>query len=137
MRQDFDRLFAALEREEPPANLAQKILSRVDAEISRRRAIWHSILLTAVSAISAVAAVFAWQTAGSELVSSGFTEFASLVFSDASTLAANWSSFLYAAAESFPVASVAALLASVGMFLASSRHLFRDARFVFTHRLTV
>ena len=136
MERDVELIFASLGENEPSHNLVDGIMRRIEAENMKRRAIWHIAIFSNVSLISAVVSLVSWRSAGAELANSGFSQYASLILTDASALASCWDSFLYAAAESFPVASAAALLASVVMFIASSRHLFRDARAILAHQLT-
>jgi len=135
MQNDMERLFAAIGDSPVPDSLTEGIMRRLEIEKNRQRASWHVALFSVVSFLSGIGAVFAWQAAGAQMANSGFSQYAGLILTDAASLMAHWDSFLFAAAESFPVASAAALLASIVMFAASSRHLFRDARAIFTRHL--
>ena len=136
MQNDVERIFAAMSDVRPPDGLVEGIIRRIETEKMKRRAGWHIVIFSAVSSLSAIGAYITWQSAGAELANSGFAQYVSLITTDASALFSYWDSFFYAAAESFPVASAAAFLAFIVMFITSFKHLFRDARAVFARQLT-
>lgn len=97
---------------EPPAGLAERILSRIDHE-RRRRFTVRAWSFGAVFAGSVSLIIYGSAAAAAEASQSGFLVFSSLLFSDFSSTIASFSDFLLSIAESFPVFSVAVLLSGV------------------------
>lgn len=103
---------------EPGPGLGSRILAAIAREFDRRvererRAAYIGM------ALSAAVASVAGAGYGGELVRSDFWSIVSLVFSDASSIASYWDSFIYSLAETFPAAAVAAFVLPVFVFLVS------------------
>jgi hypothetical protein len=129
-RDNYETLFSLLGRREPPVGLSDAVLERI--EVRRRRAARMRISLFGIVGLAAVAAfVPAWRELSAELAQSGFTQFLSLLFSDASALFTYWQDFALSLMESFPAAGAAAVSASVLVFLLSVRFFAGDARVAF------
>jgi hypothetical protein len=117
---------------EPPIGLFEKILKRIHREerllVLRRVFIFSATL---------ICSVFGFMPAGKMLLSdfnqSGFLRFFSLIFSDFSTVATYWQSFMLALLETLPVISILALLAIVLVFLQSIRLLSKDVKTIINH----
>lgn len=111
---------------EPPAGLFDKIMFRIEKEKNfltlRRRIIIFSIGLIG----SAIAFIPAFAYARSGFVESGFYSFFSLIFSDTEIVLTYWENFLQSLLETLPAAGLAALLATVAVFLESLKMLVRD-----------
>ena len=128
MREDYERLFNHLQSPELPGGLLAKIIYRINEErrflTIRRRIFLFSIGLVG----SLVAFIPAFKMAKSGLIESGFTQFFSLLFSDAGIVIANWQSYSYSLLETLPVLGLMALLATVLVFLESLKLLSKDIR---------
>lgn len=132
MREDYEELFTDIDQKEPPPGLLELIMLRIGEE--RRRAARIRIMcLGAVSLIALFSLVPAWQGFYAELAQSGFTQFMSLLFSDAGVVASYWQEFVMSLAESFPMFGLFAVLASVFALLLPLRFLARDMSAIF-HR---
>lgn len=111
---------------EPPAGLFDKIMCRIEKEKNfltlRRRIIIFSIGLIG----SAITFIPAFAYARSGFVESGFYSFFSLIFSDTEIVLTYWENFLQSLLETLPAAGLAALLATVAVFLESLKMLVRD-----------
>ncbi len=96
----------------------------------RRRAIFFS--LGAIASI--IALVPAFKAFWTDITQSGLTQILSLIFSDFTTIAVWWKDFAFSVLEVLPVLSLAALLASLFVFLGSIKYLVRDITAIFTPR---
>jgi len=117
-------------RNEPPAGLLDAVMARIAA--SRLRAAKIRFWSFGVIALIALIALLpAWQELQTEAAQSGFSQFSSLVFSDASTVAVYWQDFGMTLAESFPVFGVSLVLSAGFFFLFALRFMFRDMHAAF------
>lgn len=96
----------------PPAGLAVRIMLRI-ARKRRRCLTVKAWAFGAALAGSVSLIVYGSFAAAADASRSGFLVFSSLLFSDFSATAANFSDFLLSVAESFPVFSAAILLSGV------------------------
>jgi hypothetical protein len=134
MNPNYEKLFSALPTPEPPAGLTEKILLRIDRR--ERRMLGAKIAASAcVFGVSVGMAVAGYINMVANLSRSGFFEIASLMFSDFSSMAANFPDFALSVMESFPIFTTALLLAGV-MFaiwsmaaLIDEASLFRTGKF--------
>ncbi len=119
---------------EPPAGLFDKIMYRIEKEKKiltlRRRIIIFSFGLIG----SAVAFIPAFAHARSGFVESGFYSFFSLLFSDTEVVLTYWGNFLQSLLETLPVVGLAALLATVAVFLESLKMLIRDLKIFYNSK---
>jgi hypothetical protein len=97
---------------EPPAGLAERILSRIEYERRRRLAI-RAWAFGAALAGSMLLIIYGSLEAATEASRSGFLVFFSLLFSDFSATVASFSDYLLSIAESFPVFATVILLSGV------------------------
>ncbi len=107
----------------PHADLARRILLQIEKE-ERRHLMIKTIASGALLAASVALIVYGSVDVVQEASRSGFVMFASLLFSDSSTVITSFSDFVLSAVESFPVFSAAVLLS--GIFVA----VWSAARFI-------
>lgn len=128
MRQNYEQLFTHLSPPEPPEGLFNKIMSRIRREqrltIVKRRLVFLAVLLIG----SMTALVPAWQTMRAGFIESGFINFVSLLFSDASAVLAYWQNFAWAVLESLPTMGMIMFLAAAFAFLESLKFIARDVK---------
>lgn len=137
MRKDYEKLLTHFQSAEPPDDLFDKIMSRINLErrllVIKRRFVIFSIGL--VGSIVAFIPVFRMvQTGFNE---SGFVEFFSLIFSDSGVVISYWQNFTLTLLESLPVMSIAVFLATVFVFLGSLKFLVQDIKIIFNPAQTV
>ena len=107
---------------DPPKGLLEKILKRIHREerfLVLRRAFIFSVTLV----ISLIGLLPSFNMLSSDLNRSGFGNFFSLIFSDFSSIATYWKSFMMILLETLPAASLALFLALVLLFLQSIKSL--------------
>lgn len=129
----YKKLFSALPRQEAPAGLVAAVLGRIEARRQRTARV-H----LALSGAGFIASVYVFTLAFGELqaeMAGGFSQFFSLLFSDAATVIRYWGDFALSLAESFPVTGTAALLGSVLVLLIFFRSMARDMGMAFRHRV--
>jgi len=132
IRKDYEKLFSRLESQEPPAELFDKIISRIEKE-KRFAAVRRRIFIFSFGMIASLAAsFFAFQAMRAAFIESGFIEFFSLIFSDSGVILAYWQNFLLTLMESLPVMSTAAMLGAILAFLGSLRYLAREIKIILT-----
>jgi len=119
---------------EPPKGLLEKILKRIHKEerlLVLRRIIVFSVMLTG----SLIGFVPSLKMLLSDLGSSGFANFLSLIFSDFPSIATYWQSFIMILLETLPAVSLALFLAVVLLFLQSIKSLSKNIEIIKGHRL--
>lgn len=131
MREDYELLFSHLKAPEPREGLLDVVIERIEKEkaaAALRRRLWFSI-----SAAAASLAVFIPVSKAFDewAQNSGFSEFASLPFSDSEIIMAYWKDFVFAVLESMPAASIALFVASVFIFTQSVRLINKDLRVLY------
>jgi len=131
MNKYYEKIFTNLKSPEPPENLFNKVMSRIRQEknlltVKRRMAVFSAGLIS-----SAVAIIASFRVVESEMIKSGFIQFASLIFSDMGTVLSNWQNFVLALLESLPVVSIAVFLLTIFAFLQSLKFLARDSKVFF------
>ncbi len=128
----YRNLFSALPRQGAPTGFVASVLERIEA---RRR---HTARVhLALSGVGFIASVYAFVLAFGEFqteIAGGFSQFFSLLFSDAATVIRYWEDFTLSLAESFPVVGAVALLGSVLVLLLFLRSMARDVGMAFRHR---
>lgn len=109
---NYEKLFSALRTPEPPPGLTEKVLLRISRR--ERRILGVKIAASAVVfGVSVGVAVAGYLDMVATLSQSGFFGIASLVFSDFSSIVANFPDFALSMIESFPVFTAALLLSGV------------------------
>ena len=118
MRNDYETLFSHLKAPEPSAQFFPRVIRRIAQQ--ERRAIMRTRVISSLGMmLSLVGLVLASRMVHQGITESGFSEFFSLLFSDAGTIAVYWKSMGLALLESLPVAGVIALLGTLLVFLKS------------------
>jgi hypothetical protein len=131
MNPNYEKLFATLTSPEPPAGLTEKILSRISRR--ERNVLGVKIAVSAcVFGASVGVAVAGYINLVASLSRSGFFQIFSLIFSDFSSMAANFPDFAFSIMESFPIFTTAFLLAGV-MFAIWSMAALIDEASLFRH----
>ena len=121
-----------------PEGLAEKIFLRIarrEVRIARIRfALFMSVLAASVALFIPVVTML-WN----DLVSSGSTNFFSMLFTNFSDVMASWKDFILSFFENLPVFSVAVFLFIIFAILLSLHFVQRDVRRVFykTHSLKI
>ena len=128
MRKDYEKLFSNIYPPNPPIELFDKIMGRINAErrlrTLRRRVLLFSIGLT----LSMLALIPSVKLVYSNSIQSGFIQLSSLLFSDSSVVAFYWSNFLMSLLETLPAASLAMVLAAMFVFFGSLKFLLKDIK---------
>jgi hypothetical protein len=126
MTPDYKKLFSSLETPEPPTGLTEKILLRISRR--ERRVLGVKIAASAVLfGVSASVAIIGFLNLVQDLSQSGFFQIGSLVFSDFSTVMANFPDFAFSIVESFPAFTAAILLSGVLFAIWSMANLVDEA----------
>ena len=118
----------------PPRELSTRILERVEME-KRRIARIRLAIFSFFSLGSCLAFVSVARYAGEEFVRSGFTDYFSLLFSDAGAVLPYWREFFLSLVESLPILLLATLCIMIFIFLGSLRLAEKNMRtaFLSTH----
>jgi hypothetical protein len=114
---------------QPSSDLCEKIIMRIHKE-ERILVIKSLVLFSFITVVSAVALVPIAQTLLSQLESSGFLQFSSLMFSDFSLVLVYWKSFAMIILETLPALSIALLLAFLLTLLQSTISLAKNIRLI-------
>jgi len=120
VRKDFEKIFNKLDKIEPPADLVDKILTRI-ALAKKRQTLCRVTLGLALSVASGIAIFASLINIGQVLNTSGFFQYLSLVQSDSGLLLVLWKDFSLSLAETLPVLSLTLLMTTVWIFLQSLR----------------
>ncbi|HEY5220805.1 MAG TPA: hypothetical protein VIJ29_01475 [Candidatus Paceibacterota bacterium] len=108
----YEELFSTLPEPTPPAGLTEKILLRISRH--ERRVLIGKITVSAcVFGASVGVAIAGYVNLMANLTQSGFFQISSLVFSDFSSMAANFPDFAFSVMETFPIFTTALLLSGV------------------------
>jgi hypothetical protein len=103
-----------------PDGLPARIMVRVE-KAARKQTILRGIFGAVMSVIFASALVFAGREMFSEMTTSGFGQYLSLIFSDGASVAGDWRDLLWTLVESAPVVGLTLCLAAAGMLTAAVR----------------
>lgn len=122
----YDKFFMSeTDMPEPPFGLEHRIMGRIE-RYERRVLIAKATGFGALFAASISLVVVGYFNLVSALSQSGFLNFASLFFSDFGAAMANFQDFAFSILESFPVFSVAFVLACVIAAIWSAAHFLSD-----------
>jgi len=121
---------------QPPKGLLKRILKRIHKEerlLAFRKVIIFSIMLTG----SLVGFVPSLKMLLSDLGSSGFDSFFSLIVSDFSAVVTYWQSFTMILLETLPALSLALFLAVLLILLQSIKSLTKNLKIIKSYNLVV
>jgi len=121
---------------QPPKGLLKRILKRIHKEerlLAFRKVIIFSIMLTG----SLVGFVPSLKMLLSDLGSSGFDSFFSLILSDFSAVVTYWQSFTMILLETLPALSLALFLAVLLILLQSIKSLTKNLKIIKSYNLVV
>ena len=121
---------------QPPKGLLKRILKRIHKEerlLAFRKVIIFSIMLTG----SLVGFVPSLKMLLSDLGSSGFDSFFSLILSDFSAVVTYWQSFTMILLETLPALSLALFLAVLLILLQSIKSLTKKLKIIKSYNLVV
>lgn len=113
--------------QELPARLLPKILFQIrrqEEAAAKRRLVFFALFFMATLIFTA----FAWNLARLQFSQSGITQILGLIFSDFSTVLANWKEFSLSLLESLPVLPAALALGSVMGLLVLFKSVVQTAR---------
>jgi len=128
MHTGYDKLFGKIQPLEPPAGLGERIVQSIHEErlvLSIKRRL---VLFTLGLAASLVVLVFSFMSFRSGVVSSGFADFFSLLFSDFRVVTYYWQNYILSLLESLPIFSLAIFLAAIFSVLELVKLTARDAK---------
>jgi hypothetical protein len=112
MNNNYEKLFSTLPAPEPPAGLTEKILLRISRH--ERRMLGMKIAVSACAfGVSVGVAIAGYVNLVASLSQSGFFQISSLMFSDFSSMIANFPDFAFSVMETFPIFTTALLLCGV------------------------
>jgi len=112
---------------EPRSELLSIIIKRLHKE-ERILAVRRVVLFAIMFACSVIGLVPAFNMLMSDISSSGFYNFFSLIFSDFSVVATYWQNFTMILLETLPALSLALFLAVILTFLQSTKLLLKDIK---------
>lgn len=90
-----------------PADLLNKVMAAIANERARLRAIRNFIISSFCAVGALVSAFFVWNSLARELTTSGFGQYALLIFIDFKAVVANWQDYGMSLLESFPAVNIA------------------------------
>jgi len=125
MNNESRQLDKVLQSAPVPAGLFDLVCRRVAlAKLARARV--RSVVFAVAGVLSVVGLVTAFSSVSAGFVQSGFSQYLSLLFSDAGALSSFWLDFLQSLAESLPILPLGILLGSFWVLLESIKYLFED-----------
>lgn len=104
MLKNYEKLFSHLKREDPPEGLLERVIFAVEKE-KQKRQFKAKIALISAFAVSIIAVPFSFSLLIRQISSSGFFYFIFSAAGNLSVFSAYWKDFLFAIAESIPVAA--------------------------------
>ena len=119
----------------PSPELFNKVINRIRAEERVKTAKRRAILFTLTLALSLGALIPAARSAHTAIDTSGFFNFASLLFSDLHVVMASWQDFALSLLEAVPALNLAAVLAVIFVTLGSLRYLAGECKLIFDNKL--
>lgn len=125
MLKNHEKLFIYIDAKEPPFGMLDKIMLRI-AQKRRRRAGIRIACFGFLSLLAVAILIPTSQGLYSEMSRSGFMQFVSLLFSDASIVMIYWQDFALSLMEALPIFSVSAVLGSVLLLLFSLKFIVSD-----------
>ena len=133
VRKDYEKLFAGLDRHEPPDYLLANILAAID--VKKRRAARLRLALFGSFALASLVAIFpAIQYFVAQFSQSGFYQYFSLLFSDWNLALTYWNDFVLSLAEALPVLATTTVLSVILILLGSLRFAVKQIKTAFSSR---
>jgi ABC-type lipoprotein release transport system permease subunit len=111
-----------------PLDLFSKVMAAIAGERARLRAVRNFIIASLICIGALVSTFFVWNGFVRELVSSGFGQFASLIFLDFKAVIANWQDYGMSLLESFPAVNAAELVGEAILVLISTKLIITYAK---------
>jgi hypothetical protein len=96
-----------------PPGLFDKVMSAIAEERARLKAVRNLIISSLCGVGALVSSVFVWNGLVRELITSGFGQYAALIFVDFKAVLANWQDYGMSLLESFPAVNAAELIGEV------------------------
>lgn len=112
----------------PPPHLLNKVMAAIANERARLKAIRNFIIASLICIGALVSTFFVWNGFMRELASSGFGQYASLIFLDYRAVLANWQDYGMSLLESFPAVNAAELVGEAVAILVSIRLIIAYAK---------
>ncbi len=103
-----------------PAGLEGRVTIEIK-RAARQNFLERVTIGSVISALFAVALVIVGRDVFAEAITSGFGQYASLVFSNSGSVLSDWRDFAWTMVESAPVTGSAIFLGTAGMFIAAVR----------------
>ncbi|MDD5639231.1 MAG: hypothetical protein PHR47_00250 [Candidatus Pacebacteria bacterium] len=130
MEKEYKKLFMNMEEANPSNKLFEKIMLRISREeklsiVKKRIAVFSVFLIISLGGF-----VYSFIAVQNALVSSGFTQFFSLIFSDFNIVIAYWQNFLFTLLESLPVFAMVVFLIMFSIVLSFLTFLMKDMKFI-------
>jgi hypothetical protein len=122
--------FRNLKEIDPPEYLTGRILAQIELH-KKRMARIKFFLFEAAGVVSLAIAAFSFKFAMDDLSQSGFSNYASLIFSDWNMVLAYWKDFVMLLAESAPLLWFTAFLASIFILLESIKNALKNKKVMF------
>ena len=130
MRQDYERLFRSLSKNEPPRQLYGSILAHIGLE-QRRQARIRCMFLGTTALVSCVALIPAFQYMVQEFYQSSFYQYLSILLSDGASVIPYWKEFTLLLAESTPLFGLTIVLSTIFIFLGSLKLIAKNMKIAF------
>lgn len=106
-------------------DLFLKVMASIKTE-RRRLALCRRFALASITCMAALLALYpVWNAFRAQFLSSGFSQFLSLLIWDTRSVLDNWQDYLLSLLESFPIVNAAVLLAVIWAFLVSLKFIFQ------------
>jgi hypothetical protein len=116
---------------EPAKGFLERVISRIDSA-RRQQARLRCAALSVSSFVFGILLVPLFQYAAQEFYTSGFYDYASLFFSDRTSIAASWQEFCMTLVESLPSAALLFLFVAIFALVWSLRRAIRQGRVAFS-----
>ncbi|MCK9578065.1 hypothetical protein M0R01_01055 [bacterium] len=135
MENEYKKLFNSLVDKNPSDKLFEKIILRIGKEekmqkVKRRIAVFSLFLV-----ISFFGFIYSFVMVQNALISSGFAQFFSLIFSDYNIITAYWQNFVFTLLESLPVFALVVSLSMFSIVLGLFAFLVKDIKFISSNNL--
>lgn len=127
----YQQLLALWGGNELPAGLSQRIIGQIAKEQAKVIAKRRFGIFFVCFVVSLVALIPTFGMVRASLVESGFTQFASLIFSDFGVLLSYWQNFAMTLLESLPVTDICIFSVTLLVFLESLKFLAQDVKTLF------
>lgn len=131
MDKNYQQLFAHLSSPQPPNDLFDKIMLRLESEKKLSATKRHFFIFSVIMAISAISFIPVLKMMQNELSQTGFFNFVSLIYSDFGLIVSYWQYYSFSLLESLPTTSLIVLSIVSLIFLQSVKSFFQDVKIIF------